>query len=236
VSTTEEIVPEAPASLGRRLFSLAGLLPAPAFVVFYVWLFRAPRLFAVDPGAGPLGEAPWWLVLSQALLVVLPLLYHASYAIWLAFRERQALTARLRADVSEWLERIAQIFALLFMLYHLGTLWFALALGNLHQQELLPWLMGELSSTIHFGIPAVALFYLLGAAGIAAHSAHGMARFVLARAPGLLTAHKARIGGRVLGFLLFLAAADDILFLATGEGLIPSGLPGVAAGFYGGPG
>jgi succinate dehydrogenase/fumarate reductase cytochrome b subunit (b558 family) len=202
----------------RRLFSLSGVIPLGAFVVFHVVdLCRSwggPSDFVATPG-----YYSHTRLAAEALLLGVPLGFHALYGL------RLSLTSRVNAGsypyAFTWahaLQRVSGVVAIFFVLWHTWQTRVRVLLGQRAPQDFYTDLAGTLSSTGIFGIPFAALGYLLGVAAVTYHLANGVAGF--AASFGLVRSAKShrKLSLYCLGcgLLLFCLGTISVIHFATG--------------------
>jgi succinate dehydrogenase cytochrome b subunit len=202
----------------RRLFSLSGVVPLGAWVVFhFLSLTRAlsgPRRFSASLAGG----STLWLWV-EALVIGVPLVFHGLYGLKLALASRINVASYPYArNWAHALQRASGVVALIFVLWHWWETRARVLLGDGSAQDFYTDLAGSLSSTGPFGIPFVALGYLAGVAAVSYHLANGVTGF--SASFGLVTSQRAlaRVARYALlsGLVLFLIAAAVVGHFATG--------------------
>ncbi|MED4584936.1 succinate dehydrogenase [Brevibacillus choshinensis] len=150
--------------LFSRLHSLAGIVPLGAFLIehFYSNAIVLLGASAYDKQVAALQGIPLVWVL-EIVFILIPLLYHASYGIYLAFLSTSNTTSYGYA--SNWrflLQRVSGIVTLLFVVYHVWSFRLKSAFFGMDvhfdavsSHLLNPWIftfyvLGILSTTFHF--------------------------------------------------------------------------------------
>lgn len=214
----------------RRWFRLTGVLPVGIFLVLHLWTSAAilTSRSAYDAELVAVNGVPVIAVL-ELVLVFLPLAFHALFGIHLAFRPDPG-PHHYASDRLHLLQRITGLAALVFIGAHLWELRLQAFVGDLRPATYSTRLEEHLSSTT-WGVPFVAIGYLLGVAACVFHLANGMtsywSRSGRARAPHEL--RNARIGFAALGGLFFATSFLVVLQLATGTRLLSAPDPGIKA-------
>jgi succinate dehydrogenase/fumarate reductase cytochrome b subunit (b558 family) len=201
--------------IGRRLFSLSGVVPLGFFLLAHVWAnasaLRGQEAYVRTVDA--LVHVPLLVVLEIAL-VFLPLAYHAVYGVWLMrtgvgdapYGKRLAVT-----------DRVAAVAALAFIVWHVYEYRFRAWRGGLDPHAFYATLAWRLSSTWH-GFPVRAVLYLFGLTATVFHFAFGAFRFGVTS--GFLATRRqkrrAAWGALVVGSLLFVVSSATVVSLATG--------------------
>ncbi len=217
---------DARAFLLRKLFSLTGVVPLAAFTVFHL-AKNASALHgreAFIAMAEEINAMPYLIVLEVAFILV-PLMVHAVLGVLIVLDARYNVgTYRYSRNWMFTLQRAAGVLALGFIGYHLYELRFQKLMGNLPVSGFYDALCADLSSTV-WGIPAVALIYVLGIAAVSFHLANGLWGFLCSW--GFTVSRRSqRISATVLGVLglaVFVLGANTTLYFATGSKLfVPS--------------
>ncbi|KQL50062.1 succinate dehydrogenase [Brevibacillus choshinensis] len=147
-----------------RLHSLAGIVPLGAFLIehFYSNAIALLGASAYDKQVAALQGIPLVWVL-EIVFILIPLLYHAGYGIYLAFLSTP--NTRSYGYSSNWrflLQRVSGIVTLLFVVYHVWSFRLKSAFFGMDvhfdavsSHLLNPWIftfyvLGILSTTFHF--------------------------------------------------------------------------------------
>ncbi len=208
----------------RKIFSLTGVVPIGCFLVMHLWSYSSAlngRHAFAGTAANASQSAYRWVI--EALLVWLPLLFHAVYGIIISFEARP--NTRAYPYARNWayvLQRVSGIVVLLFIGYHAYRVPIQVALGNLDHDDVFAELCATLSSTVTGGIPAVAVGYLAGIAATCYHFANGLTNFCFSW--GITTSRQAsrRMAG-VAGLVaigLFALGASSVVYFATGSRVV----------------
>jgi succinate dehydrogenase/fumarate reductase cytochrome b subunit (b558 family) len=205
----------------QKLFSLSGVAPLGVFLLLHLWTAAAllSSHTAYDRQVSFLHGGPI-LGFLEVVLVLVPLLFHAGFGMWLSFvRPRQPRPAKHGYDspLMLSLERVSGAVVLVFVLWHLWQTRLQTWTGHLLVGSYSTKLVEQLSS-LQGGIPWVALGYLLGIAATLFHLVNGMTSFCatwgVAKTPAAL--HRTRLLVRGAGILCFAIGAATVIELATG--------------------
>jgi succinate dehydrogenase/fumarate reductase cytochrome b subunit (b558 family) len=202
--------------LGRRLFSLSGVLPLGFFLLAHTWAnvaaLRGQRAYVHTVEA--MLHVPL-LPLVEVVLVFAPLAYHAGYGLWVmrsAPSEDKPYGTRLQIT-----DRVAAVVALAFIVWHVFELRVRAFHGGLAPQAFYATLVWHLSSTWH-GFPVRAVLYLFGVGATVFHFACGAWSYGVTS--GLLASNRqkrrAAWGAVALGTMLFVASSATVISMATG--------------------
>lgn len=203
----------------RKLHSLSGVVPVGLFMVFHLWT-NAKALGGQEPfdqAVGEINHMPYLPFLEAGIL--LPLAFHALYGVRLVLDGRPNLGAYGYAR--NWmytLQRVTGVLALLFIGFHLWEFRVQKLMGNMSPAAFYPTLCAHLSSTA-FGVPVVALVYILGIAACTFHFSNGVWGF-LASWGITISRRSQRMSAAVLGLVgvvVFLLGANTTLYFATGS-------------------
>ncbi len=216
--------PLAPA-LVRRLFSLSGVFPLGAFLLLHLAVnARALRgEAAFDRAVGAIQGLPA-VALLEWLLVLGPLLTHASIGLWLVatgqpLAERSAYPRPLRLGM-----RATGVAALAFLAMHLSELRFRATGARLGGDELATVLTEDLSSLWH-GVPWRGAAYLAGSACVTFHLAAGLWAFGVTTRVGKSARARRWTGwaAAAFGAAIWVLLANVVVFRATGASLFGGG-------------
>jgi len=212
----------------RKVFSLTGVVPIGCFLVMHLWSYSSAlngrHAFETSFASGVLNasqSAYGWVL--EALVVWLPLLFHAIYGIVISFEARP--NTRTYPYSRNWgyvLQRISGVVVLVFIGYHAYQVPIQVALGKLDQHDVFSELCASLSSTVSGGIPAVAVGYLVGIAATCYHFANGLTNFCFSW--GITTSRQAsrRVAGvaGLVAIALFGLGASSVIYFATGSRVV----------------
>ncbi len=222
MSVSPEVVagtPPRPSPL-RRLHALAGVGPLGVFLLLHLGLVHtAVRGRTAFEGATAGLQSLPLLGLVEALLVFLPLGFHAGYGLYLLATTRGApLRHGSPADWYAALHRASGVLALVFLGVHLWHFRIPLGRHTLSPTALYPALESLL------GTPAVYAGYLLGLSATVFHFAYGLWRAAITW--GLVVAPRARrqsaLACALLGLALWTLGADTLVhFFARCGGVLP---------------
>ena len=203
----------------RRLFSLTGVVPLNAFLVLHLFdMWRATQSRSAFESS--LLRAPWPLALELVVLW-LPLAFHAAYGVRLLLRgDSLELATTNPRDPRRILLRGAAWLTLAFLVWHLVAFRLRLALGTLAPNAVYDELCASLSSTIAWGIPLVAIGYVLGLAATLFHTTRGLLRMSRDWQPLARRKRVVAIALPLLGAVAFIWGLNSIMVLATGSNLL----------------
>lgn len=208
------------AFLLRKLHSLSGVLPVGVFLVQHLWV-NARALQgrpSFDAAVSEIHSMPYlWAI--ELFGIFLPLAFHAGYGVKLAF-ESHPNVGRY-AYSRNWmylLQRVTGLIALAFIATHLWEFRVAKLLGKMEPEAFYPTLSESLSSTGAFGVPWLALWYLVGIGASVFHLANGLFGFCFSW--GITVSRRSqRLAGAlfaVFGIILFALGANTVFYFATG--------------------
>jgi succinate dehydrogenase/fumarate reductase cytochrome b subunit (b558 family) len=223
--------PDARAFLLRKLFSLTGVVPVAGFTLFHLWK-NATALQGRDAFTAMAEEinAIPYVAVFEVAFILLPILLHALFGILIVLDARYNVGAyRYSRNWMFTLQRAAGLMALIFLVYHLYELRFQKLMGNMQPADFHDTLCASLSSTM-WGVPVIALLYVLGIAAIAFHLANGLWGFLCSW--GItVTRRSQRISASLMGILglaVFALGANTTVYFATGSKLfVPASASGV---------
>lgn len=214
--------PDARAFLLRKLFSLTGVLPVAGFTLFHLWK-NATALQGRDAFTAMAEEinAIPYVAVFEVTFILVPIFLHALLGILIVLDARYNVGAyRYSRNWMFTLQRAAGAMALVFLLYHLYELRFQKLMGDMQPADFHDALCASLSSTM-WGVPVIALLYVLGMAAIAFHLANGLWGFLCSW--GLtVTRRSQRISATLMGILglaVFALGANTLVYFATGSKL-----------------
>lgn len=205
----------------RRLQSLTGVLPLLAYVVFHLGetaVAPAGRRRFAETVTGTSGSA--LAVGLETVLVLVPLLVHASLGVHAMIRDRHPLAESYPSDGVRKLQRLTGILVLLFLIVHLGHTWTA-KLAGLDGGALYDRLMDSL------GRPVFLVAYAVGVTAVAVHIAQGIGAFAvtwrLVRTAGGRRA--ARGVGVLVALAVWLVALNTLSHFAVGRAVFGTEAP-----------
>lgn len=216
--------------LWRKLFSLSGVVPVGAFVLFHLWE-NAKALQgreAYGKMVHDIGSMPF-ITYLEVLFILLPILFHAILG--LKFVIDASYNVNVYGYSRNWmfvLQRLTGVGALAFIAYHLYELRWQKLTGAMDGAGFYDALCRNMSSTTG-PVPVIALVYLLGIGAVSFHFANGLWGFLFSW--GFTATRRAqRTAGTVLGIvglLVFVLGANTTIYFATGSKLfIPTELGG----------
>lgn len=212
-------------SRARNLHALSGVFPVGAFLVLHL-LTNARALAGQDAFMRAAGfwEGLPLSSLAEAVLVLLPLAFHAGYGVVLMLR-KGALDGSPYPDGWRQLVRGAAWVALVFIGYHvyaLGLPRWTHAVGPSSAHTVLAaHLSRATGSAAGLLMPWTAVFYLVGLAATTLHFAAGTWGYAVrtGRAPDAKSKRQVAIGAALGGALLFGVSSLTVIGVATGAPL-----------------
>jgi succinate dehydrogenase/fumarate reductase cytochrome b subunit len=160
-----------------RAFELSSVVPLGAFVVLHVSRYANVLFGAATVGPRSAPSAP--VLVTEALLVWLPLAFHALYgpAVW---RRRQAEQAPVPTSGLVVLHRFATLPLALFLIDHFVRFRVPILRGEAYPADSVQRLAAELSTT-RGGVPWVAALGLAGVLAAAFHLGFGLYQVFIRR-------------------------------------------------------
>ena len=206
----------------RRLHVLSGVVPLGVFLLEHL-VVMASAMGGQGRFAAVTGDPTTTVRAGIDVLVLGALLFHGGYGVFLLLNEKaHAEDDPLRRRGMRILVRVASFVTLLFVVGHLWAL-------RLHPPSDAYTLLTERLSSTAFGIPWVALGYVLGCAATIFHFAYG-----LVSAPDRWGSPLGEAGRRralamslVIGVALFLVSTATVVSIATGSRLLSAEDPGM---------
>ncbi len=206
----------------RKLFSLTGVVPVGAFVLFHLQA-NAKALQgreAYGKMLDGIASTPFVTIL-EVVFIVLPILLHAAIGLKLVLDA--SYNVNVYGTTRNWmytLQRAAGVGTIAFIAYHVYEVRWQKLTGAVQGAGLYDLLCRDLSSTMG-AVPVVALVYVLGIAAVAFHLANGVWGFLVSW--GITVSQRSqRLSGTVLGVLgsvVFLLGANTTVYFATGSKL-----------------
>lgn len=163
----------------RRLHSLSGVVPIGAFLIEHLfsnaYAFGGPEKF--NDHVGFLLSIPQpFLAIFEWGFIILPILFHALYGIYLS--RQGSVTARAYPNVRNWLyvmQRVTGVLALIYVIVHLWQFRFGHGFNVLADPNFAKIAFQEtaavMKNPIWFG------FYAIGLAATVFHFANGLSLF-----------------------------------------------------------
>ncbi len=206
--------------------SLSGIVPLGVFVLSHV-LAMGQALLGPRAFGSALAELTPVRLGLEAVLIGVPLAFHAGLGLALAARSRSNIASYPYPANHAWaLQRVSGLLVLVFLLVHVWHTRVALLLGRTTASITLEALAARLSATGLFGLPYLALFYLLGVSATVFHLAHGIVGFCASF--GLVDSlERLRAVTRYVWLgaaCVFLLGVATVIHIATGSAL-PWGAP-----------
>lgn len=210
----------------RKLHSLSGVVPVGAFVLLHVWqsLSIVGSRETYDRQIGFLHGGAL-LGLLEAVLVLLPLGYHAVYGVYRSLQPRTSDHA-YESAMMQALQRVSGAVVLVFVVAHVCEFRAQTWTSGLGVASYSTKLIADLSST-QAGVPFYALGYLVGFAACFFHLANGMTSFctMWGLAPDEGSRRRTRLFFRITCGLFFVLSAAIVLQVATGSRFFPASPP-----------
>ena len=212
----------------EKLFSSSGVVPLGAFVLYHLWMASAllGSHASFDRQSAFLHEGAMGSVFTflELVLVVLPLVFHAAYGIYLSLQRTTAHS--YESDLMRSLERVTGVVILVFVIWHTWQTRVPTLNGAVIAPDYSSRLTEQLSTTSS-GIPWTALAYLVGLAATAFHLVAGLnSACVTWSIPATFAGRaRARVLFRAIGILFFAVSSATVLELATGTRFFPAEPP-----------
>lgn len=199
-------------------------MPLGVFLILHLWSYSSALngRHAFEERFAESTSSPYHWVL-EALLVWLPLAFHAGYGLVISFEARP--NVRRYPYGRNWsylLQRLSAIVVLLFIGHHAYHVPIQVALGNLEPHGIFPELCASLSATMAGGIPVMAVGYLIGIAATCYHFANGLTNFCFSWGITTSRAANRRAAGiaGLIAIALFALGASSVIYFATGSRLV----------------
>jgi succinate dehydrogenase / fumarate reductase cytochrome b subunit len=164
--------------LMRKVHSLTGVVPVGAFMCFHLWenALAQQGQARFDEAVAGINHMPFLPVLEWGL-ILLPLLYHAGYGVYLALASKPNVGRYTYSR--NWmytLQRVTGLLAFAFILFHLYEYWWQKTAGKLAVEQFYPALCQNMSYALG-PVPIIALVYAVGISACAFHFANGLYGF-----------------------------------------------------------
>jgi succinate dehydrogenase/fumarate reductase cytochrome b subunit (b558 family) len=215
-----------PKTLAVKLHSLSGVVPLGAFLLLHVWVTSAlvgsraiyDRQIGVVHGGAFMG-------VLEVVLVLAPLAYHAGYGVVRALGPRDPSHAYAN-DLMRVLQRVSGVVVLVFVAAHLWEFRVQTWTSGLPVASYSTKLVSDLSTTA-WGVPWIAVGYLVGIAATLFHLVNGLSSFCATWGfvEGASAARRARMVFRAGGVVFFVLASGIVVQLTTGSRYFPADAP-----------
>jgi len=204
-----------------RAFSLSGVVPLGAFLV--VHLAVNARALAGEGALARAAEASRRvpaLAVVEAALIFAPLLVHALVGTWLVVARPPLALPRPYPPALRVAVRVTGVLALAFLAMHLPEIRFREGATRPDPDVLATWLAADLSS-MHGGLPARAVAYMLGTAVVCFHFGAGLWGYFAATPKGASPRARrlAAWWAAAVGATAWVLFANIVVYHATGARL-----------------
>lgn len=208
----------------RKVHSLTGVLPVGVFLVEHLWTnaTAAAGRASFDHAVGTIQKLPF-LPLIEIFGIFLPLTFHALYGFVLL--KDAKLNPGPYAFNRNWayiLQRASGMLVFAFVLWHLWEFRVQKWLFGMRAEAFYPTLVAHLSD-VRFGVPWMAVFYLVSIAAACFHFANGL--WGVCCSWGITVSRRAQSRAAWLfaagGLALFVLGANTVIYLANGTRILP---------------
>ncbi len=221
------------AFLLRKLHSLSGVLPVGVFLLEHLWtngkVLAGQQSF--ETAVLRIQALPL-LPVIEVVGIFVPLAFHALFGAYIAWAgQPNVLRYNYPRNWLYSLQRASGVVALTFIAWHLYEYRLQKWLFGMQPESFYDVLTAHLSSTV-WGVPLLALVYMIGVGATIFHFANGLWGFCASWGLTVTRRAQRRAGWAfaTLGVLLFALGADTVIYLATGSRM---GLPGEYVPFKG---
>lgn len=160
----------------RKIHSLLGVIPLGGFFLEHM----LTNFAAVEGGASGFTDSVLWLnslplvFFLELFGIWLPLLYHGVYGLYIAYQSKPNLNRfNLERNWRYTLQRVSGIITFIFVVWHLYTTRFQVALGKLEHDEL-GGVMHEMATQ-----PLMLAFFVVGVVAACFHFSNGLWSFLI---------------------------------------------------------
>jgi succinate dehydrogenase / fumarate reductase, cytochrome b subunit len=204
----------------RKIHSLSGVVPLGVFLCEHLWT-NASALGGrarFDHAVDEIQRMPF-LPLIEVVGIFLPLMFHAVYGVMLARESKPNVGAY--DYTRNWLyvlQRVSGVIVFVFVMAHLWEYRVQKWLFGMDASSFYGTMEAHFSST-KWGIPWVALGYVLGLAAATFHFANGLWGFAVSWGLTISRRAQARVGvaSAALGIGLFLIGTMTVIAMASGS-------------------
>jgi succinate dehydrogenase / fumarate reductase cytochrome b subunit len=212
----------------KKLHSLSGVVPLGAFVVLHLWV-TASLVGSRAVYDHQIAVIHTGLFGALEPLVILPLFFHAIYGVIRVLGPRDPDHA-YDTDLMAALQRASGIVVLAFVGLHLWQFRAQTWMHGLSESAYSTKLVADLSST-KYGVPWIALGYIVGMAGSLFHLVNGMTSFSTTWGFARTASTQLRVRSvfRIAGLLLFALSSAMVVQLATGSRVFPASASNTSA-------
>lgn len=160
----------------RKLHSLLGIIPLGFFIVEHM----LTNYSAFEGGKEGFNSSVKWLndlplvTFLEIFGIFLPLLYHGVYGLYIAYQARNNVTNySYGRNIMFMLQRVSGVITFIFVIWHLYSTRFQVAIGNLTHEELGAHMNEILSQPVYF------ILYLIGVIAAVFHFSNGLWSFLV---------------------------------------------------------
>lgn len=158
--------------LNRRLHSLLGVIPVGVFLLNHLVVnnFATRGAESFNGAVGFMGSLPF-LLLLEIFVILLPLIYHAVYGLYIAFTAKNNVSRfGFGRNWMFLLQRLTGVITLIFIVWHVWETRVAAQFGA----EVNFDMMANI-----FSNPAMLAFYIIGVVSTSFHLANGIWSFLV---------------------------------------------------------
>lgn len=159
----------------RKLHSLLGVIPVGGFLLVHLYTnFLAHYGEERFTAQVKLMESIPFLVLVEIVFILLPLLYHAVYGLYIAFQAKHNVgNYGYFRNILFFLQRATGIITLIFIVWHVWQTRIQIAVGDVEPEHFYDLMVGI------FQNPAMIAFYVIGLLSATFHFSNGMWSFLV---------------------------------------------------------
>lgn len=160
----------------RKLHQFVGVMPLGAFLFIHLLMnsYAIQGVTAFEKKVAAMESMPF-LPVVEALLIFIPLIYHAIFGLWVGFiAKNNPLRFPYAKNWNFTLQRVTGFLMLVFLAYHVWFMRFqGTPIGTLEGHE------GYLKVVDHLADPMMAAFYAVGVLATTFHFANGLWAFLI---------------------------------------------------------
>jgi succinate dehydrogenase/fumarate reductase cytochrome b subunit len=196
----------------ERSFEVTSVVPLAGFALVHLATYGRALFGATEIG----GRQPvsGWVIAAEALVIWLPLGFHAVYSLsaWRRRRQRESVAPSDRAWLA--LHRLSGVLLAFFLVDHFVRFRLPVVCGDRYPAESVLALARELSTTVA-GFPLLAGAHALGTLALSFHLGYGLMRLA-DRYVAPASKRRVRAACAGLGVVLALSGTLTVLRLAAG--------------------